>query len=59
MAERIRIPERSPLDPAIASLALMTLVERVNYYSATGQLDASPDEILDTLVDVIHASVFG
>ena len=59
MTDNIRIPKRSGLDPGIASLALMTLVERVNYYTATGQLLATPDEVLDTLVDVIDAAVFG
>jgi AcrR family transcriptional regulator len=59
MTENIRIPKRSGLDPAVASLALMTLVERVNYYTTTGQLQATPDEVLDTLVDVIDAAVFG
>jgi AcrR family transcriptional regulator len=58
MTANIRIPKRSGLDPAIASLALMTMVERVNYYTATGQLQATADEVLDTLVDVIAAAVF-
>ena len=59
MIAGIRVPKRSGLDPAITSLALMTLVERVNYYTTTGQLRATPDEVLDTLVDVIDAAVFG
>ena len=42
MTRNIRIPKRSGLDPAIAALALMTMVERVNYYAATNQVDTWP-----------------
>jgi hypothetical protein len=35
------------------------MVERFNYYVTTGQVDASPDELLDTLTDTITAAVFG
>jgi AcrR family transcriptional regulator len=59
MTRNIRIPKRSGLDPTIASLLLMTMVERVNYYTTTGQLEATPDEVLDTLVDAIIGAVFG
>lgn len=35
------------------------MVERFHYYAATGQVDASRDELLDTLTDVIMAAIFG
>ena len=35
------------------------MVERFYYYAATGQVDASRDELLDTLTDVIIAAIFG
>ena len=59
MTRSLRLPKRSGLDPAIANLALMTMVERFNYYATTGQVDASRDELLDTLVCIIEAAVFG
>jgi AcrR family transcriptional regulator len=59
LTRRLRMPKRSGLHPTIATLALMMMVERFNYYAATGQVDASPDELLDTLTDVIMAAAFG
>lgn len=35
------------------------MVERFNYYVATGQVDATRDELLDTLTDVIMAAILG
>jgi AcrR family transcriptional regulator len=58
MAGNIRPPKRSKVDPTIAALALMTLVERLNYYATTNQVDASRDELLDTLVDAITRALF-
>jgi hypothetical protein len=40
------------------TLAVMMMVERFHYYAATGQVDASRDELLDTLTDVIMAAIF-
>jgi AcrR family transcriptional regulator len=59
LTRRVRVPRRSGLDPTIATLAVMMMVERFNYYAATGQVDATRDELLDTLTDVIMAAVFG
>jgi AcrR family transcriptional regulator len=59
MTASMRLPKSSGLDPGIANLALMTMVERFNYYATTGQVDASRDELLDTLVGIIGAVAFG
>jgi AcrR family transcriptional regulator len=60
LTRRMRVPKRSGLDPTIATLALMMMVERLNYYAASGQLDVHDgDELLDTLTDVIMAAAFG
>jgi AcrR family transcriptional regulator len=56
---RVRIPKGSGLDPAVATLALVTMCERLNYYASTNQVKATRDELLDTLVDIIDAAVFG
>jgi AcrR family transcriptional regulator len=60
LTRRMRVPKRSGLDPTIATLALMMMVERLNYYAASGQVDLDDeDELNDTLTDVIMATVFG
>jgi AcrR family transcriptional regulator len=58
MTGRVGRLRRNGLEPAIAALALVTMVERLNYYSATRQLAASRDELLDTLVEVIDGALF-
>jgi AcrR family transcriptional regulator len=60
LTRRMRVPKRSGLDPTVATLALMMMVERVNYYATSGQVDVNDgDELLDTLTDVIMATAFG
>lgn len=58
MARNLRLPRRSKLDPTVAGLALMMMVERLNYYATTKQLVAARDELLDTLVEVITSALF-
>jgi AcrR family transcriptional regulator len=58
LAARLRLPRRAGLDPGIAALALVTMVERLNYYATTQQVDATRDELLDVLVDVFDAALF-
>ena len=60
LTRRLRVPRRSGLDPTIATLALMMMIERLNYYATSGRLDVHEgDELLDTLTDVIMAAAFG
>jgi AcrR family transcriptional regulator len=60
LTRRLRLPKRSGLDRTIATLALMMMVERLNYFAASGRLDVQEgDELLDTLTDVIMAAAFG
>ena len=60
LTHRMRVPKRSGLDPTVATLALMMMVERLNYYAASGQLELHDEnELLDTLTDVIMAAAFG
>jgi AcrR family transcriptional regulator len=56
-----RISEVAPadLDPAIASLVLVAMLERLNYYALTNQVRVEPDAIAETLARVTHASLFG
>jgi len=59
LATRLRLPRRAGLDPGIAALALVTMVERLNYYANTRQLQATRDELLDVLVAIFGAALFG
>lgn len=56
-----RISEVAPadLDPAIAALVLVAMLERLNYYALTEQVHVEPDVIAETLARVTHASLFG
>ena len=58
MTRNIRPPRRSKLDPTVTGLALMMMVERLNYYATTRQVVATRDELLDTLVEVISSALF-
>jgi AcrR family transcriptional regulator len=56
-----RIAEVAPadLDPAVASLALVAMLERLNYYVLSRQVRVDRDAMIDTLARVMHASLFG
>jgi AcrR family transcriptional regulator len=56
-----RISEVAPadLDPAIAALVLVAMLERLNYYALTEQVQVEPSAIAETLARVTHASLFG
>ena len=56
-----RVAEVSPpdLDPAIATLAVVAMLERLNYYALTEQVSVDPDGIAATVARVTHAALFG
>jgi AcrR family transcriptional regulator len=56
-----RIAEVSPpgLDPSIASLALVAMLERLHYYALARQVRVDREEMTDTLARVMHAALFG
>jgi AcrR family transcriptional regulator len=56
-----RISEVVPadLDPTVATLVLVAMLERLNYYALTNQVHIEPDVIAETLARVTHASLFG
>ncbi|HEV7524469.1 MAG TPA: TetR/AcrR family transcriptional regulator [Acidimicrobiia bacterium] len=56
-----RIVEVAPadLDPTIATLALVAMLERLNYYALTEQVRIDSDAIAETLARVTHAALFG
>jgi AcrR family transcriptional regulator len=56
-----RIAEVAPpgVDPMIASLALVAMLERLHYYVLARQVRVDDDAMVDTLARVVHASLFG
>ena len=59
MTRNIRPPRRPEARPDQSpALALMMMVERLNYYATTSQVVATRDELLDTLVEVISSALF-
>jgi AcrR family transcriptional regulator len=56
-----RISEAAPpdLDPVIAALALVAMLERLNYYALAGQVHAEREDIIDTLALVTQRALFG
>ena len=56
-----RVAEVAPLDmdAGVASLALVAMLERCNYYALTRQVRIDRDAMIDTLARVTYASLFG
>ncbi|MCU1426645.1 MAG: regulatory protein TetR [Actinomycetia bacterium] len=51
------LPDR--VNPAIAALALVAMLERMNYYVLSKQVNVSRAKMIDTLAGVMHASLYG
>ncbi|HEY5013506.1 MAG TPA: hypothetical protein VIK61_12475, partial [Acidimicrobiia bacterium] len=47
------------IDPQVASLALVAMIERLNYYAMTRQVRVERDAMIDTLATVTHAAICG
>jgi AcrR family transcriptional regulator len=45
------------VDPQIAALALVAMLERMNYYVLSKQVRVKRDEMIDVLAHVIHATL--
>jgi AcrR family transcriptional regulator len=56
-----RVADVSPpgIDATIATLALVAMLERLNYYAMTDQVNVEPDAIAATVARVTHAALFG
>jgi AcrR family transcriptional regulator len=56
-----RVSEVAPsgMDPTIATLVLVAMLERLNYYALTNQVRIESDAIATTLARVTHAALFG
>jgi AcrR family transcriptional regulator len=55
-----RIADARPrdLDPVIAALAIVAMLERLNYYVLSRQVRVSREEMVATLAGVTHAALF-
>jgi AcrR family transcriptional regulator len=58
LAERIRAAGVTGLDPDIAAVALVAMIERLTYYGVTQYLPADRDEITDVLATVAQRALF-
>lgn len=47
------------VDPQIAALAMVAMIERFNYYLLSRQTTVSRDQMLDTLTTIAHLGLFG
>jgi AcrR family transcriptional regulator len=59
LLDRVRQAAPVDLDPVIASIALVAMIERCNYYVLSNQVEISRDKMIDTLATVTHAALFG
>jgi len=59
LASKIRRRRRKDFDPSVAALALVAMVERVNYFLATGQLSEDASALADTLATIMMDALFG
>ena len=55
-----RIAETSSrVDPNHSALALVGMVERLNYYVSSRRISVGDDDLLDTLTSITHVGAFG
>ena len=59
LAERIRAAEVPGVDPDVAAVALVAMIERVTYFTAVRLVPADGDEVTDVLAAAAQRSLFG
>jgi AcrR family transcriptional regulator len=59
LVDRVRRAEPVDLDPVVASIALVAMIERCNYYVLSKQVEIGREPMIDTLAAVTHAALFG
>jgi AcrR family transcriptional regulator len=59
LLDRVRQAAPADLDPVVASIALVAMIERCNYYVLSRQVQISREEMIDTLTSVTLAALFG
>jgi AcrR family transcriptional regulator len=59
LAARVRHATGNGVDPTVASMAVVAMVERVTYYQLSGQIETSTEQVVELLADVTYAGLFG
>jgi AcrR family transcriptional regulator len=59
LVDRLRPAAPSDVDPVVASLALVAMIERCNYYVLSNQVQVGRETMIDSLARVTHAALFG
>jgi AcrR family transcriptional regulator len=59
LGARVRHSTGDTVDPTVASMAVVAMVERFNYYLVSGQLETPTDQVVDLLAGVTYAGLFG
>jgi AcrR family transcriptional regulator len=59
LVARIRVVGPAGIEPAVAALALVAMIERLHYYAMTRQVRLVRDAMIDTLASVVHAAICG
>lgn len=57
LADRVR-SSGSDLDPQLAAVASVAMIERFNYFVVSRQVAANHEQMIDTLADVVHRALF-
>jgi AcrR family transcriptional regulator len=58
LAERVQAAG-ADVNPQLAAIAAVAMIERFNYFVLSRQVAANRDEMLDTLAGVVHRALFG
>jgi AcrR family transcriptional regulator len=59
LADRIRAAGVTGVDPDVAAVALVAMIERLTYFGSTPFLPADPDDVTDVLATVAQRALFG
>lgn len=60
LERRMRELDPTPVaDPASAALAMVSMLERVSFYSVVRMVPVEPEVLLDTLAEIVHVGFFG
>lgn len=59
LGARVRDSTGAGVDPTVASMAVVAMVERFNYYLLSGQIGTPPEEVVDLLAGIAYAGLFG
>jgi AcrR family transcriptional regulator len=59
LLDRIRVACPPDIDPTIAAVALVAMIERSNYYVLSGQVAVGRAAMVDTLAAVMYSALYG